>query len=435
MQTTSAATTPATVAEPVPLPEPVSEPVQRRLIATLFSAQSVYNAAQVVSFSLMPLAAVALTGSEASAGLPATVLLIGRALVAYPIGWLMDRVGRRLTIALGFLLSVVGTGLSALALINGSFGLLILSSLINGFGRGTGEQTRYAAADIVAPERAANAISTLVFAGTVGAVLGPLLIAPSERFAAGLSIPALSGPYVISSSLSFVAFAIIYVFLRPDPGLISRRRDALLEQPSEGGRTIRQIFADPTVQLAVLSLGISQLVMTMIMVITPLHMQHEQHATESISWVIMAHTLGMFGLSGLTGRLTMRLGKPAMIVLGGLVLAISAILAPMAATVPMLALALFLLGLGWNFAYVAGSTLLAGAITSGERGRTQGTSETLIAVAAASASFGTGIAFEWGGLIAVGMISLALSMALIAALFWARRQPGGIGSERAPAQP
>ena len=412
----------------------VSEGVQRRLLATLFSAQSIYNAAQVVSFTVTTLAAVALTGSEASAGLPATITLAGRAVVAYPIGWLMDRLGRRNTIALGFLLSVVGTVLSALAFPARSFALFCVGSLINGFGRGTGEQSRYAAADIVPPARASQAIGTLVFAGTVGAVLGPLLIAPAERFAGARGFDALAGPYVISAALTFVSLIVIFVFLRPDPGLISRRREAASPQPSAESRSLRHIFSMPAVQLAVIALGVCQLVMTMIMVITPLHMQHEQHATESIAWVIMAHTLGMFGLSGITGRLTARFGNSPIIFWGGMILALSAVLAPMAATVPLLAVALFLLGLGWNLAYVAGSALLASSVSSGERGRTQGASETLIAVAAASASFGTGIAFDWGGLIAVSMIGLALTLALFAALFWARKQPVPVvGGETNPA--
>ena len=162
---------------------PVSERVQRRLLGTLFSAQSVSNAAQSVSFTTLPLAAYFLTGTEAVAGIPATVTLVGRAMIAYPIGWLMDRVGRRLGIALGLLLSVFGTSLLAAGVMRGSFSLFLVGALFNGFGRGTGEQSRYAAADVVPASRASNAIGTVVFAGTIGAVIGPLLIAPASRAA------------------------------------------------------------------------------------------------------------------------------------------------------------------------------------------------------------------------------------------------------------
>jgi MFS family permease len=325
----------------------------------------------------------------------------------------MGKLGRRLGISVGFLLSVAGTLLCAVALLRGLFSLFLLGALINGFGRGTGEQSRYAAADIVPPERSARAIGTIVFAGTIGAVMGPLLLAPSERAADMRGIIALSGPYFMTAALSFISFAIIFLFLRPEPMLYARLET--VGMPVAPGRSIRTIFADRTVQLAVFALGISQLVMTMIMVITPLHMAHENHTTQAVSWVIMAHTLGMFGLSGVTGWLTARCGPRIIIAAGGLVLAVSAIIAPLAATVPMLAVALFLLGLGWNLGYVAGSALLAGAVSPGERGQTQGISETLVAVAAAAGSFSTGPAFQRGGFIAVSMIGLALAVALLAA--------------------
>lgn len=141
-------------------------------------------------------------------------------------------------------------------------------------------------------------------------------------------------------------------------------------------------------------------------------MAHEHHSTQSVSWVIMAHTLGMFGLSGVTGRLTTRDGPRPVIAAGGIVLAISAVMAPLAGTVPMLALALFLLGLGWN-RYVAGSAPLCGVVVN-ERGHNVGISETLVAVAAAAGSFGTRPAFQRGGFIAVTMIGLALTLALLA---------------------
>jgi predicted MFS family arabinose efflux permease len=131
----------------------------------------------------------------------------------------------------------------------------------------------------------------------------------------------------------------------------------------------------------------------------------------------------MFGLSGLTGRMTARFGPLPLILAGALILAASAILAPLAQGTLALSVALFLLGLGWNFGFVAGSALLTDALRPGERGKTQGLSETLVAVASAAGSLSTGVAFQYGGLIAVSMIGLALTLALITAYFWTRRRP------------
>lgn len=399
----------------------VSESVRRRLMATLFASQSVMSAAQGASFAILPLAAVHLTGSEALAGVPTTITLVGRALIAFPIGWLMDRMGRRLGITLGLVPAVIGAAIAAAALITGSFVWFCVGALLTGMGRGTAEQSRYAAADIETAQRAAKAIGAIVFASTIGAVFGPLLLPPAEQMADERGVVGLAGPFVLTAALSLSSLLIIFTFLRPDPQEISQRRARTEPIGALTIRSQREIFHEPIVRLAVSTLVISQLVMTLIMVITPLHMAHAHHSTQAISWVVMAHTLGMFGLSSVTGWLVVRVGKLPVILMGALVLAVSALLAPISNSVWMLAFALFLLGLGWNLGFVAGSALLAGALTMGEKGKTQGVSETFVAIAAAAGSLATGIAFQWGGLIAVSMIGLALSLALTAWLFWSRR--------------
>ncbi len=126
----------------------------------------------------------------------------------------------------------------------------------------------------------------------------------------------------------------------------------------------------------------------MIMVITPVHMTHEQHTTGEISLVYMAHTLGMFGFAAVTGWLIDRLGMRVMMIYGALLLIASSIMAPVATNVLTLSIALFILGLGWNFCYVAGSTLLSGQLHYGERGRVQGTNDMLVAMASGTGSSG-----------------------------------------------
>jgi MFS family permease len=404
---------------------PVTAGVRRRLMAALFGAQSINSAAMTLAFTPLSIVAALLTGNEALAGVPATVLLLGRAGAAFPIGALMDRRGRRAGISLGLLGAVIGSAVIVVGLLQSSFALFLFGVLLTGMGRGASEQARYVAADIEPPERVANGIGTLVFANTVGAVLGPLLLPWSEGWAEARGVIGLAGPYVLATALTAAALATVFIFLRPDPRDISLRTlHATAHAPAEEtARRQGEVFRLPAVQLAILTLAISQLVMTLIMVITPLHMQHEHHDMTQISLVIAAHTLGMFGLSGLTGRMTARFGPLPLILAGALILAASAILAPLAQGTLALAVALFLLGLGWNFGFVAGSALLTDALRPGERGKTQGLSETLVAVASAAGSLSTGVAFQYGGLIAVSMIGLALVLALITAFFLTRRRP------------
>jgi len=180
-------------------------------------------------------------------------------------------------------------------------------------------------------------------------------------------------------------------------------------------------------------MAIGQLVMALIMVITPLHMHHNNHSTESVSLVIMAHTLGMFGLSSVTGWLIDRYGRVPLIVAGAALLIISGILAPLSVAVPNLAAALFLLGLGWNFCFIAGSSLLADALAARERARAQGAGEVLVSLATGVGSLGTGAVFNQGGMTAVAAVGIALSLLLVAALFWFNRLPQRPTSPAAPA--
>jgi MFS family permease len=397
----------------------VSNATRSRLMVTLFVAASIFNAAQIASFTVLPITATELTGSETQAGLPATIVLLGRALIAYPIGWLMDKLGRRLGISMGFAFSVIGMIICVWAIGQGSFFFFCLGALMNGMGRGTGEQSRYAAADVSLPENSASAVGWIVFAGTIGSVAGPWLLPLSGEWAKSVGMQAMTGPFMATGVLSAVSCLIIFFLLFPDPKQISHRTATVQStiKSNIATRTQRQIFADPTVRMAVVTLAICQLVMTLIMVVNPLHMKHLHYELKDIALVTMAHTLGMFSLSGLTGWLVTRFGRLPMILMGGLVLLLSAILAPLARDLFTLCAALFLLGLGWNFAYVAGSSLLAGSLSPAERGRTQGISETLVAFAAALGSYSTGPAFGWGGIVAVSMIGLAFSLFLIGSSF------------------
>lgn len=405
----------------------VSDAARKRITAALFLSQSLFSAAMIAAFTLMPILAADLSGSDTTAGVPNTLTLLGRAAAAYPVGWLMDRAGRRLGLSLGFGFSVVGSLVAVWAVLAGSFLWFCAGALLVGFGRSASEQTRYVAAEVQPQAQRAKVIGFIVFAGTIGAIGGPLLVEPSGVWAARLDLTPETGPFLFSAVLYAVALLITVLLLHPDPlhvGVSVAAAERPLTDITAPAATMREIFARPLVQLAVASMVIGQLVMVMIMTITPLHMDHQHHATQAISLVIMAHTLGMFGLSSVTGWLIDRYGRILMIVLGALVLIASSIMTPLVSGVPLLAAALFLLGLGWNFCFVAGSSLLSDALGAHERGRIQGASEVLVALAAGAGSLSTGGVFAQGGMMAVSAVGLAFSLVLVALLVWQRRSGG-----------
>jgi MFS family permease len=202
-----------------------------------------------------------------------------------------------------------------------------------------------------------------------------------------------------------------FILLRPDPRDFAAAAKTI-HISSDSARPLRVIFSTPQVQVAIAAMLIGQFVMVLLMGITPLHMKNHSHSLGEISVVFMAHTLGMFGLSSMTGYLIDRFGRVNMIVGGAVVLILSAVLAPLSTETYALVIALFLLGLGWNFCYIGGSSLLSDALTSAERGKAQGMNEAMVALASGAASLSSGFIFDAGGYLAVSIIGLIFVLIL-----------------------
>lgn len=403
----------------------ITKSTRRRIVGSLFGAQSLFSAAIIISFTLTSIIAVDLSGNESVAGLPSTVTLISRAALAYPIGWLLDRLGRRLGLSIGYLIGVTGALISAWSVISGSFLGFLAGAALFGGSRAASEQSRYVAAEIFPSQSQSKVIGWIVFAGTIGAILGPILVGPAASMAEGLSLLAYAGPFIVAALMLLIAGVVTFALLRPDPQKIGQaitaiergdgQDSAMLE---EQARPLRQIFGNSYAILAIAAMTIGQLVMVMLMVITPVHMNHHDHGTQAISWIIMAHTLGMFGLSGLTGGLISRFGRLTMIAAGAFILIVACFLAPVSTDLPLLALSLFLLGLGWNFAFVAGSSLLSAQLFPIERGRAQGAGEMSVAIGAGLGSLASGVIFARGDILAVSIIGLAFSLTLVGMVLW-----------------
>jgi len=377
-----------------------------------------------MTFTLMPIIGARLSGSDSAIGIPPTMALLGRGISAYPVGWLMDRVGRRTGLSLGYLLASIGGILNVLSIARWqSFTGFCIGGLLMGMGRGVIEQTRFIAAEICPPDQQPQKIALMIFAGTIGAVGGPLLVSPTGQLAASFGWYDHIGVYLTAAVFTILAMILIFALLRPDPLAIGQSLAGNLNNRMSEERHLKQIFANGSVRLGVGAMVIGQLVMVLIMIITPLHMNHHAHSLEEISWVIMAHTLGMYGLASLTGRLVSRFGQVPMVIAGALVLAISAILTPISNQMPVLALALFLLGLGWNFCFISGSSLLSEAVAPLERGRALGVNEMMVSLAAGVGSLTTGPVFAGAGLVAVSGLGLAFSLVLLGgATWWTRRE-------------
>ena len=231
-----------------------------------------------------------------------------------------------------------------------------------------------------------------------------------SNIASSVGLPVLSGPWFAASFLLGVALLLVNLLLRPDPQIIAREWESR-DSTGEKGRLYREILRDSNAKLATGALIFGQLAMIMVMTITPLHMHVGHHGLTAISLVIMAHTLGMFGLSFVTGWLVDKLGHARVILIGGVLLVVACLSAPFRNDVPTLAAALCLLGLGWNFCFVAGSALLATVLRPDERGRVQGLTDAFVSIASGLGSVGSGLVFA-----TLGFTAMSWSTTLVAAL-------------------
>jgi MFS family permease len=401
-------------------------PTSNRLFYTLFIAQSLFSAAQIAIFTLIAIVAVRLAATESVAGLPSSTVTFSQAFAAFPIAVVMGRFGRRFGLVLGYLTGMAGGFIGVAAIVTGVFPLLLVSAALMGMARASVDQSRFAAGEMFPEAERARMIGRLVFAGTIGAVAGPAITVPSGQLMERLGLHPDIGPWAATGVLCGLAALLIFTFLRPDPSTIAQTiaapEDAQAKiEPNAPVRPLRLLLLVPKVQLALGALLVSQTVMVVLMVMTPLHMDHQHHGRDSISFVIAMHTLGMFGLSAVTGYLIDRFGRIPMLLAGAGTLIASALLAPLSTDVTILAIALFLLGLGWNFGYVAGSTLLADALQGKERTRVQGVSDALVFFMAGFGSLAAGPLFANGGFAAVSTAGLVLTVGLIAMIFWLGR--------------
>ncbi len=394
---------------------PAASRIVRRITATLFAASSLASVGTTAAITVGTIAATRLGGEPAFAGLPTTLFLLGGALGAYPAGRFMDRFGRRRGMALGFLAGLAGSAFAVASLPGRELTWLLLGFTLMGLGRGATDQGRFAAAEIVPPSGRARAVSWFVLGGTVGGIGGPLFIGPSSRLAVQLHAEDLTGPFFVTAVLMALGGLVVLLLMRPDPRDLARQIvDPAKDKPAAtlAPRPFREILSLYSVQLAVSAMVFGQIVMVAVMVITPLEMTNHNATLDAVSWVIAAHILGMYGLSVVTGRLADTWGRGTVIKAGALILGAACFLAPMAESQLLLAGALFFLGLGWNFCYVSGSSLLADALRPGERGRIQGTNDLVVGLTSALGSLGSGILFAtigYGG-IAVAGIGLAAGL-------------------------
>ena len=401
----------------------------RKITWILFANQSLASAGFIAASTINSIIGAKLGGSASFAGVPSAVYLLGAAFAASAWGYIMDQIGRRNGIVAGLTIGVIGNALVLVAIGNSSFLLFLTGMLLMGIANAAVTLGRFAAAEVNPPEKRGAAISNVVLGGTFGAIVGPLLVGPMGNFVRSLGMDELTGAYLATLILFAISSVVVFAGLRPDPRDLGKQvavqyPDLALTSLTEEARPIFEILRQPAALVAVIAMALGQVVMVAIMVITSLHMRNHQHNLRDISAVISSHTFGMFAFSVISGRLADKWGRGPVILIGASTLLLACIAAPLSPNVLPLAVALFLLGLGWNFCFVGGSTLLADQLSPLERSRTQGANDLLVGLASAIGSLGSGVIFAASNYTIIAVVAGFLALIpLLMSLIWLRKRP------------
>jgi MFS family permease len=381
---------------------------RRHLTITIFGGVGLGATAVYAASTVAPLVAVDITGSQALSGLPVAMSITGTAVGALLLSRVMARHGRRRGLVLGYGAAVGGALLAVLATAQSNFALLLAALLAIGCGNSAIQLARYAAADAHPARHRTVVIGWVVWAATIGAVAGPMLGTYAASRFADPALPSLAGAFLVTALAFALGALAFFILLRPDPGALRDPFDEL-ELDTTQGHTTGTGWSP--VHLALAGLVVSQCVMVLIMVMSPVHLRQHGGAVPAIGMMMSSHTLGMFAFTPLTGHLAQRFGNVPVLTAGLMLLAAAGIAGAMApaGNATALGAALFVLGLGWSCSFVAASGLLARGAVLAERTRRQGTADTIVFGAAALASLASGVLLSLVGYTGLCLIGSALA--------------------------
>ena len=370
-------------------------------MATLFVAQVCGSTGQSIVLAVGSILAASITGTNTWSGLPVAVGALGTALASWPLARLMARSGRRPGLALGYSLAIVGALLGMAGVAVRSFPLMLAGMALFGIASTSNLLARYAAADVSTGAQRGRAMGLIVWGSTVGSMIGPNLMGPALRVGALLGIESTASAFLVSVAGYALGALLIQIFLRPDPLSLAKQAQEIADAgvTAVTARSLGVILNDVRVQIALATLTVSQFVMISTTSTSPLYLHDQGHNVQTIGLAVSLHLAGMYVTSPLAGWLSDRLGRLLIIGAGAVILILAVMLAGLAPGSDRLLviLALFLNGVGWNMAFVAGSALLTDALAPNERASVQGLADLFMGLMGALGSATGGMILGiWG---------------------------------------
>lgn len=366
-------------------------------------------------------------------GLAQSAAVMGSALLAVPAARVVRLAGRRPSMVALYLIAALGAGTVVIAAVTRSTPLLFIGYFLFGAGTAAGLQARFAAVDLAPSEHVGRHLSLIVWATTIGGVVGPNLAPVAARSFGGRGVPALATPFVISAMLYVLIAAFLFTALRPDPAVVARERavrDGVATRRADGRHfgiadAFRAVRASADATLGIAATAIGHVVMVAVMSMTPVHIAGAGHAAQDtiriVGIVISMHIAGMYAFAPVMGWLSDRFGRRAVIHAGiALLLVACAIAGTAGHDATRLGIGLFVLGLGWSATMVAGSSLLSASIGAEVRPAAQGLSDLVMGIAGASAGALAGVAVQAFGFPALALVA-AMTALVVAGVEVTRR--------------
>lgn len=398
-------------------------PLQNRVLKVLSAAQIFSGIGSGAVISVGALLAVDLSGSESWGGSVTTVMTLGSALAAMPLARFASRRGRRVALCSGILIAWLGVMTMILASVSGLFPVLLIGGALIGVGSAVNLQARFAATDLAPPERRSRDLSLVVWTTTVGSVAGPNLLGVGEHLGAALGLPAHTGIFVISGAGMFASALILWFGLKPDPSLVLAQVTNT-SGPSAPARraSLRESFVvlrkNREALAGLIAIVCGHAIMVAVMSVTSVHMNSHGASITLIGFTISLHVVGMYAFSPLAGWLSDKLGARVVVVIGGLILVAAAGFAGFGSeTHSLVTVGLFLLGLGWSFATIAGSGHITANVAAQERLAVQGASDTFQSLAGALGGVFAGLSLANLGYTGLNLAAGVLAIFLIVSMF------------------
>jgi MFS family permease len=378
-------------------------------VVLLATGQATMMTGQTLMLTAAPIIGLSLTDNPALVTLPVALAFLAMLLTSLPAALLMKHIGRRAGFLIGTVLGILGSLLAAYAIWTNDFVLFCAGLAVNGMLSGFGTYYRFAAADAAGPEYRARAISYVLTGGVVAAMLGPNLANWTKDAIGGAPFTASYLSVIAIYAVALIALAFVRI---PTPTAAERRSD---------GRSYAAIARQPAFVVAAIGAMLGYGVMSLVMMSTPLAMHDHGHPFGDTAFVIQWHILGMFAPSFVTGRLIARHGALTVMLWGALLCGVCVAINLASTGVWALTAALMLLGVGWNFLFIGGTTLLTETIRPEEKAKTEGMNDFLILAVVTTVTFSAGALHHHLGWALVNVAVLPLLAVISAAVFWLKR--------------